>query len=96
MKNSLWIFLFAFILTACSQFVPFEDRRREAGQIPTIGRSSDDQPVICYNPLWHNNQEVLELAQKVCDKTKRKAILKQTDYFSCRFVNPTAAHYICQ
>ena len=88
--------LLAGLVCACSQFEPFEDMRREAGQIPTIGSSSNDHPAICYNPIWHNEESVQALADAACARTKRKAVLQEKNYFSCRFVNPTTAVYECQ
>ena len=94
--NKIFLALMASLLMACSQFEPFEDMRREAGQIPTIGRSSNDRPVICYNPLWHNEETLNALADSACARTNRKAIRQETDTFSCCFVNPSAAVYLCK
>ena len=95
MKNSS-VFLFALFLTACSQFVPFEDMRREAGQIPTVGKSSNASPVICYNPIWHDVQDTQELADKACARTNKKATYVESKHFNCRFVNPYIAIYECK
>ena len=95
MKQIIGIFLFCFVASG-SQFEPFEDMRREAGQIPTVGQSSDNRPVICYNPLWHNEEDVKKLANDACARTKRKAVFQENRYFACRLVNPSTAIYTCK
>lgn len=90
------VILLASLITACSQFEPFEDMRREAGQIPTVGQSSNNRPAICYNPLWHNEEDVQELAEQACARTKRKAVFEEKHHFSCKLVNPTTAFYTCK
>ena len=95
MKKFLIFYLFIFV-TACSQFEPFEDRRREAGQIQPIGSSTDNAPAICYNPIWHSEEEILLLADQACKRTNRKAVFQQKKAFSCRFVNPSIAIYKCE
>lgn len=87
---------FVICLSACSQFEPFEDMRREAGQIQTVGQSSNDQPAICYNPMWHDEEQIQKLAENACARTKRHAVLQQKKAFSCRFVNPSTAFYKCK
>jgi len=96
MKNNIIILACLVLLNACSQFVPFEDRRREAGQLPTVGMSSDKVPVICYNPLWHDLKDTQELADAACLRTKKKAVYSHSDTFSCRLINPSAAFYTCK
>ena len=95
MKN-IFVFISLFCLCACSQFEPFEDMRREAGQIEFVGKSSNDTPAICYNPIWHNEQQVLLLAEQACARTKRKPVFQETKILSCRFVNPSTAIYKCE
>ena len=88
--------MFVFV-TACSQFEPFEDRHREAGQIPTIGQSNDNFPAICYNPLWHTEEKILPLAKEACKRTNRKPIRQEDKKaFSCRLLNPSVAIYKCE
>lgn len=95
MKNTFLI-LFVLFLGSCSQFEPFEDMRREAGQIPTVGQSSNNSPAICYNPLWHSEEQIQALAEIACARTKRKPVFQKTNAFSCRFVNPSTAIYKCE
>jgi len=94
--KKIFLILMAFFMGACSQFTPFEDMRREAGQIQTVGQSSDDSPAICYNPLWHDEEQVQQLAKTACARTKRKAVFQENKHFSCRLVNPSTAIYKCK
>lgn len=94
--KKLFLILSVLCLSACSQFEPFEDMRREAGQIATIGQSSDNRPAICYNPIWHNDDQIKALATNACARTKRTPVFQETKAFSCRLVNPTTAFYTCK
>lgn len=94
--KKVYLILLASLLSSCSQFAPFEDMRREAGQIQTVGQSSNDQPAICYNPLWHDEEDILKLAQQACARTNKKAIFKQKTHFSCCLVNSSTAFYTCK
>ena len=96
MKKLLIIFMLTLGICACSQFEPFEDMRREAGQIPTVGKSSNNRPAICYNPLWHDEEQLQALANAACARTKRKAVFKEKDHFACKLVNPSIAFYTCK
>jgi len=90
------IFLSLFCFCACAQLEPFEDMRREAGQVATVGQSSKDEPAICYNPLWHNLDQTQTLAEAACARTKRKAEFQKSTTFSCRLATPSTAFYKCQ
>ena len=94
--KKLLIFFAVIFLGACSQFAPFEDRHREAGQIQPAGRSSNDYPAICYNPIWHNEQELYPIAEQACARTNRHATRHDTNFFACRLVNPSVAIYKCK
>lgn len=94
--KKLFCFLSLLCLCACSQFEPFEDMRREAGQIPTVGQSSNDFPAICYNPMWHNDDQIKGLAEQACARTKRRPVFQETKTFSCRLANPSVAIYKCE
>ena len=96
MKNSLILLSLAVLLNACSQFVPFEDQRREAGKQTPVGLSTNENPAICYNPIWHDVEQTKELADAACARTNRKAEFVRSDAFSCRLVNPSAAIYKCK
>ena len=85
-----------FLITGCSQVVPFEDTRREAGQVQPVGRSTNEQPVICYNPIWHSVDDTKELAQAACTRTQRKPIYVKSEAMACRLFNPSIAIYKCE
>ena len=91
-----YILGFAFFLSACGQFSPFVDSRREAGQIEPVGQSTLDKVAVCYNPIWSDDADVSELARLECAKTGRQAIYQETSWFSCRLVNPSTAFYDCK
>ncbi len=59
-------------LSACTQFKPFVDARREAGQEAAVGQSTPDRVAVCYNPLFSDMPDVEKLAQSACAQTKRK------------------------
>lgn len=91
-KVSLCFLLF---LSACAQFRPFVDARREAGQVATVGQSTPDKVAVCYNPLFSDMQEVEKLAQDGCAQTKRKPKFDDKKYFSCTLALPATAFYKC-
>ena len=86
---------FLLFLSACAQFEPFVDARREAGQVETIGQSTPDRVAVCYNPLFSNMQDVEKLAQDACAQTKRKYKFDDKKYFTCTLILPTTAFYKC-
>lgn len=94
MKKS--ILVLAFFLSACGQFSPFVDARREAGQVQLVGQSTPDKIAVCYNPIWLDEEQVKELANQECAKTNRTAVYDDSKWFSCCFVNPNTAFYDCQ
>ena len=87
---------FALLVSACSQFTPFVDAHRDAGQVQLRGQSTLDRAAVCYNPIWSDKKKVEELAKEECDKTKREAVYNDTKYFSCRLVNPSTAFFDCK
>ena len=60
------LLVFASMLSACSQFGPFVDRRREAGGLSDgalyVGKSKPEAPAVCYNRLYTKYTEVKALA----------------------------------
>lgn len=90
------VLLFALGLVGCAEVSPFIDTRREAGQVQPIGQSTPDRIAVCYNPLWHNNDDVKKLAEEACSKNKKTAIYDDTRYFNCCLVSPNTAFYQCQ
>ena len=89
-------FLVLCTLTGCAEFGSFEDRRREAGQIPTVGKSRDNRPAICYNPLWTSVEDLKPLADEACARTNRQAKYAFSEHFTCRLSAPSVAYYNCK
>ncbi len=83
------------LLNGCSQFQPFVDARREAGQIQPIGSSTDDFPVICHGFVGEQS-DIDALAENECAKTNKIAVLDRTESFSCRLFTPTKSIYRCE
>ena len=97
LKLSILIIL-CVITSACSQFQPFEDRRREPGtEYVWLGASKPEAPVICYNPLFYRQEKLLEQADALCRENNKNshAELRDIDYFSCRLLVPAKAYYKC-
>ena len=84
------------LLTACSEFGPFVDTRREAGQTEPVGQSRPDRIAVCYNPVWHSDKSIEKLATAACAQQNKQAVYADTSYFNCRFVSPNTAFYTCQ
>lgn len=95
----LLISIFLFILvSACTQFEAFEDRRREPGtEYVWVGASKPEKPAICYNPLFYSKEKIKEKADEICrqNKANTHAELVDIDYFSCRLLIPSKAYYKC-
>lgn len=83
-------------LTACSEVGPFVDARREAGQVQTVGQSRPDKIAVCYNPIWHSEKSVEQLAAEACAVQKKEAAYAETMYFNCRLMTPNTAFYTCR
>ena len=89
------------VLSACSQFGPFVDRRREAGGLSEgglyVGKSTPTEPAICYNRLYTSYDEVKSLADAECIKNKtgsQATPIKET-VFSCRLLIPNHYYFKC-
>lgn len=97
LKLSTLLFL-CVLISACTQFSPFEDRRREPGtDYIWIGESKPQKPAICYNPLFYSKENILERANEICQNNNAKshAEFVDVDYFSCRLFVPSKAYYKC-
>ena len=94
-KKVLMIFLLIGV-SGCAEVRPFVDARREAGQAQLVGQSRPDKIAVCYNPIWHDNADVIKLAEEACAKNKKKAVYSETKYFNCRLISPNTAFYTCQ
>ena len=94
-KKSIALFL-VMGLVGCAEVSPFIDSRREAGQVQPVGQSRPNKIAVCYNPIWHDDADVLKLAEEACAENKKKAVYSETKYFNCRLVSPNTAFYTCQ
>lgn len=94
--------LAAFLSGCASQFGPFVDRRREAGGREDgalyVGRSTPDEPAICYNKLYTSWEEVQKLADAEClkNKTGNHATPVKETVFSCRLLVPNHYYFKCE
>lgn len=88
-------------VSACSQFGPFVDRRREAGGLADgalyVGESTPEQPVVCYNKLYTSYEKVKALADEECIKneTGTQAVPINESFFSCRLLVPNRYYFEC-
>ncbi len=97
------IVLLATLLCSCaSQFGPFVDRRREAGGFSNgtlyVGKSTDNEPAICYNKLYTSFEEVQKLADEECVKnqTGNHAVPTKETWFTCRLLVPSHYYFKCE
>ena len=84
--------MFMLFLSGCSLFNPYIDRRRNPGvsdvSLLYSGPSRPNQPVICYNPLLTNDDELQKIADEECVKN-------ETGIRDGKLLLPNHAHYIC-
>ena len=91
------------ILSSCaSQFGPFIDRRREAGGLSNgalyVGKSTVNEPAVCYNKLYTSWDEVQKLADEECikNKTGEHAVPVKETLFTCRLLVPNHYYFRCE
>lgn len=88
-------------LSGCNLFQPFIDRRRNPGvsDINQLysGPSTPENPVVCYNPLLTNDEELQQIADAECvaEETGDSAELIEKKYFEGRLLLPARAYYQC-
>ncbi len=92
--------LLLFLLSACSLFNPFVDRRRNPGASQDklyIGESKPNAPVICYNPLFTDDDTLQQMADEVCqtEETGDYAELRNKNYLDGKLLLPARAYYRC-
>ncbi len=89
------------LLSACSLFQPFVDRRREAGASTPerlyVGKSTPENPAVCYNKLWTDYEEVKKLADDECVKQKTGTHAEPVEQttFTCRLFIPNHLYFKC-
>lgn len=96
------VVLLTSILCGCAQFGPFVDRRREAGGLAEgglyVGKSTPQEPAVCYNNLYTEFAEVQALADQECKKYKtgEKAVPVRQTSFTCRLLVPNHFYFKCE
>lgn len=94
--------MLACLVSSCSLFQPFVDRRRNAGEKDMsklyVGRSKTDEPAICYNILTTSYAEVKKMADEECikHKTGTHAVPVKQTQFTCRLLLPTHIYFKCE
>ena len=99
-RKKIVLFLLLVLVTACSQVEPYVDSRREAGQTGPrlyVGSSKKNAPVVCYNGLWTDFEQVQKLADEECVKrgTGTKAVFERKEIFSCKILTPQKSFFKC-
>ena len=93
--------LFLILLNGCGLFNPYIDKRRNAGVEDTrylyTGPSKPEKPVICYNGLLTDDEELQHMADDECkmQETGDKAEFVKKTYFDGKLLLPNHAHYKC-
>lgn len=96
MKKIGYLILMLVCLGGCAETAPFVDVRREAGQVELVGQSRPERVAICHHKWWHDEQEIITLAEAECAKQNKKAVYDGQSYFNCRFMTPTTSFYRCE
>ncbi|MBO7244586.1 MAG: hypothetical protein J6V53_04835 [Alphaproteobacteria bacterium] len=89
-----FVFVSLLFVTACAQFDPFVDARREAGQKEMIGSSKPNAPVVC-SGLFTDQSERQALADAECKKVGKKAVSQQISSFECKLFLPVKERFVC-
>ena len=93
--------MFVFFLCGCSLFNPYIDRRRNPGVSDVkqlySGPSKPSAPVVCYNPLLTDDEELQQMADTECIKhnTGIKAEFVKKTHFDGKLLLPSHAYYRC-
>ena len=84
------------LLSACGNGA-FVDRRRDAGNgtLTFIGQSTPDAPSICYNSWNATPAQVIAMANAVCAKSGRVAVLHNQSTMDCRLLYPARTDFRC-
>ena len=89
------------LLGACSFLPPFIDCQRNAGVHDIsklyVGRSTPENPAVCYNGWTTTYDEVKKLADEECRKHKTGTHAEPTDMtsFTCRLLIPNHIYFRC-
>lgn len=83
------------VLSGCAGPPPFEDRRREAGVVGMVGRSTNDMVAICHTGAAANREEVLRLARAGCARSGQVATYAGRKLFTCALLVPVEDRFDC-
>ena len=89
-----------FAIMGCSLMEPYVDRRRDAGQPLDrlfVGKSQLDAPVICFNPLYSEVDEVQKMADEECVRNEKgnRAESVNKESFACTLLTPSYMYFKC-
>lgn len=84
-----------FLLAACGSTDPWEDRRREAGLIGTVGTSQPTAPVFCHK-IGEDRAVLDRMAAEQCAAHGLAAYYKGTQRYQCRLLTPHRSYYECR
>ena len=106
MELSSWkiinLFVFVSLISACSAFKPYIDRRREAGGLTDgtlyVGKSTPEKPAVCYNKFYSSFEEVKAVADAACieNKTGVQAEPISKEVAGCTLVTPSIYYFECK
>lgn len=94
-------YVFLLFLSGCSLFNPYVDRRRNPGVSDVSqlysGPSTPEKPVICYNGLLTDDEELQQMADAECvtQGTGSKAEFIKKTHLDGKLLLPSHAHYQC-
>jgi len=93
--------LSVFFIASCGTLDPYVNRQRNPGvsDISKLytGPSKPNAPVICYNGLWTDDDELQNMATAECLKhgTGNYAQFQRKTYFDGKLLLPNQAFYKC-
>ena len=106
MELSSWkiinLFVFICLISACSVFEPYIDRRREAGGLADgalyVGKSKPEKPAVCYNKLYSSFEEVKAVADASCIENKTGVYAEpiSENVIGCTLVTPSVYYFECK
>lgn len=73
----------------------YVDGRREAGTTRPVGPSSIHRPAICHGMGDDARAQALVMANDICAKTGRVAVLVHEQTFRCALFAPNRSYYQC-
>lgn len=100
-QKSMLICFVVFFIAGCGIFEPYIDRRRNPG-VQDLNRlysgpSTPDKPVICYNGLLTDDEELQVIANEECVKqeTGNYAEFVKKTHLTGKLLLPSHAYYRC-